>query len=86
MDTDHDIFSDEATFHISESVNRPNCRFWGQGHPVTKKNRIAIALGCVRSRIPDMLTRTWEELDYCLNMCRITNGVNYRKHNENKKL
>lgn len=46
---------------------------------------IAITLGCVRSRIPDMLTRTWKELDYCLNMCRITNGGKYRKYNENKK-
>jgi hypothetical protein len=38
LDEDNDYlskvcFSDEATFHISGTVNRHNCRIWGSENP-----------------------------------------------------
>ncbi|GBM07010.1 hypothetical protein AVEN_63457-1 [Araneus ventricosus] len=29
----HIIFSDEATFHVSNKVNKHNCRIWGSENP-----------------------------------------------------
>jgi hypothetical protein len=29
----HVVFSDEATFHVSDKVNRHNCQIWGSENP-----------------------------------------------------
>lgn len=44
-------------------------------------NMIAAA---VRSVIPDMLSRTWKELDYRLDVFRATNGAKIEKYQSQK--
>ena len=40
------------------------------------KNRITAA---VETITPDLLSRVWQELDYCLDVCRVTKGA-YIEH------
>lgn len=47
---------------------------------------IDVALGSVGISIPDILTRTWEELDYRLDVCRATSGANIKKLQTQKKV
>jgi hypothetical protein len=39
------------------------------------KNRIAVALGTIT---PDLLIRVWQELDYRLDVCRVTKSAHIK--------
>lgn len=47
--------------------------FGGQSHPMQTMNMIAAAEGIA---LHDPLSRTWEDLDYRLDMCKATNEAN----------
>jgi hypothetical protein len=72
------IFSDEATFHLSGEVNRHNVRLWGTANPraprslVELRERIAAAVMTIDRM---MLQNVWNELDYRLDVCRVTQGA-----------
>ena len=62
------VFSDEATFHINGLVYVP---------PIPRdvdelKARITEAVSTIDNA---MLGRVWQELDYRLDVCRVTNGA-----------
>ncbi|KAJ8878426.1 hypothetical protein PR048_019004 [Dryococelus australis] len=70
------VFSDEATFHVSDVLNRHNVRIWGSEHPHESydelKQRIVAAIGTVDKR---MLVLTWQELEYHFDVLRAAKGT-----------
>ena len=55
-------FSDEATFHVSGKLNKHNVRIWGLENPHANREQA-------------MLQRTWQEIEYRLDVLRATNGA-----------
>ena len=78
-------FSDEATFHVSGKLNKHSVRIWGSKHNIkdivyqTKvrditylKQRISNAIATIDAA---MLQQTWQEIEYCLDVLRVTKGA-----------
>jgi len=42
--------------------------------PATVEELQEIITAAVKSVTPDMLQRVWSELDYCIDVCRVTRG------------
>jgi hypothetical protein len=68
------LFSDEATFHVSGAVNRRNVRIWGSENPHAyvehQRDSPKVKVFCA-----PMLTRVWQELEYHIDVCRVTRGA-----------
>ncbi|GFU31470.1 DUF4817 domain-containing protein [Trichonephila clavipes] len=79
-------FTYEATFHLCGKYNRHNLRFCN-----TENVHVTLEHQCdspkdleelkqwitavLNSITGDMLSRVWQELDYCVDICRVTGGA-----------
>jgi hypothetical protein len=72
------MFTHEATFHVSGKVHRHNVRIWDTENPHVVREHIRdspkVNVWCAILAIPaDMLHRTWQELEYHLDVIHATN-------------
>jgi hypothetical protein len=68
------MFTDEATFHVSGKVHGHNVRIWGTENPHVVREHIRDSPK-VNVWCGVMLHRTWQELEYRLNVLRATKGA-----------
>jgi hypothetical protein len=72
-------FNDEVTFHVSGAANHHNVRIWGPESEASVVQQIITMseYGDLKVKNIDtpMLTRMWQELEYRIDVCRVTCGA-----------